>query len=187
MANQASTAPAWCGQCHSFCFCLSVPGGFLVAYFSTWDVCSLLSSQLVILAILDTVFSRFLRQQAVQLVILAILDTVFSRFLRQQAVALECGTLLFRNFLSSQCFSSWVNVLLSRSYLLVTQELLDCNDVTSPDVHLGSPRGPEVVWLHLLIKHPVHLLYHCIDECILVSIVEEQFKVVFKLFVFLFL
>ena len=31
MANQASTAPAWFGQCHSCCFCLSVPGGFLVA------------------------------------------------------------------------------------------------------------------------------------------------------------
>ena len=166
MANQASTAPAWFGQCHSCCFCLSVPGSFLVAYFSTWDFRSLSSSQLVILAVLDTVFGRLLHQQA---------------------VALECGTLLLRHFLSSQCFSSWVNVLLSRCYLLMTQELLDCNDVTSPDVHLSSPRGPEVVWLHLLIKHPVHLLYHCIDECILVSIVMEQFKVVFKLFAFLFL
>lgn len=44
------------------------------------------------------------------------------------------------------------------------------------------PQGPKVVWLHLLIEDSVHLLEHCIDECILMSIVHEQLCAVIKLF-----
>ena len=68
----------------------------------------------------------------------------------------------------------------------MAEEFLDCNDVSCPDVHLCGPRGPEVVRLHLLIEHSVHLLEHCMDKCILMSIVHEQLCAVVELFTYLY-
>ena len=70
---------------------------------------------------------------------------VTSGLLRQHAVAHECEALLLRLHRSSLCLSKLVDVPLSRRDLTVAQELLDLKDVTSPDVHLSGPRGPEVV------------------------------------------
>ena len=79
-----------------------------------------------------------------------------------------------------------LDVPLSRRHILVAEELLDSNDVSCPDVHLCGPRGPEVVRLHLLIEHSVYLLEHCMDKCILMSIVHEQLCAVVKLFTYLY-
>ena len=70
---------------------------------------------------------------------------VTSRLLRQHAEAHVCGALLLRLQLSPLYLAERVDVPLRRRHLTVAQELLDCKDVTSPDVHLSGPRGPEVV------------------------------------------
>ena len=70
---------------------------------------------------------------------------VICRLLRQHAVAHECEALLLRLQRSPLCLAERVDVPLRRRDLTVAQELLDCKDVTSPDVHLSGSRGPEVV------------------------------------------
>ena len=125
MANQATRAAAWFGPCRSCCFRLFEP--LLGLLFLVFLLC------------------LFVHRRCSGFASPSVLNTVTSRLLPQHAEVLVCGALLLRLLLPPLCPAKSVDVLLSCRYLSMTHELLHCNDVTSPDVHLSGPRGPEVV------------------------------------------